>query len=296
MATITGSNSNDNNTWQGWPWEVFYQQLNGSGSADSMYGKAGSDLMRGNGGADNMYGDLNANGSMDWFTFAGDDTMHGGAGNDSIWGNDGNDTLYGDADQDRLYGGNGNDILHGGTHADQLCGGDGNDELYGDAINATGYVDTLDGGDGSDYLSGRAGDDQLYGGRGDDRLVGGAGKDYLTGIGIFDQIRVDGVGLFSETDTYWGGGGSDTFSVSGFSGSYLDKAIIKDWNVGGAQDKLEVESASNIRVYQASAVNTMAVFHATVSNGGTTEDLLAVITSSTLSGQALRDNILANLV
>lgn len=301
MATITGSNSNDNNTWQGWPWEVFYQQLNGSSSADVIRGRAGSDLMYGNGGDDKMYGDVNADGFMDPFTFAGDDTLYGGAGNDTLWGDAGNDKLYGDADRDLLYGGDGDDTLHGGAHADFLYGESGNDELYGDALNATGYADTLDGGDGNDYLSGRNGDDMLLGGRDHDQLVGGAGNDVLDGFSMF-AIRVDSVSspidlFMSEVDTLTGGTGADRFVATNYDRyGARDKAVITDWNVGSQQDKLDVIRIASIQVFQAETSNKMAVFEVTVNNGSTTQELIAEITSDTLSGQALRGNILTNLV
>lgn len=306
MATITGSNSNDNNTWQGWPWEVFYQQLNGSSSADVIRGRAGSDLMYGNGGDDKMYGDVNADGSMDPFTFAGDDTLYGGAGNDTLWGDAGNDKLYGDADRDRLFGGDGNDTLHGGSHADTLFGDKGNDELYGDALNATGYADILDGGDGDDYLSGRAGDDRIFGGRDHDQLIGGAGNDLLDGFNIsgageesirFDSLNVIMFVIWSEIDTLTGGAGTDTFSAIDYDRyGARDKAVITDWNVGGEQDKLDVSRPASIQVFQAETSNKMSVFEVTVNNGSTTQELIAEITSDTLSGQALRGNILTNLV
>jgi Ca2+-binding RTX toxin-like protein len=55
--------------------------------------------------------------------------LDGGAGNDTINGGDGNDTLMGGGGNDILTGGTGNDLLMGGGGNDILTGGAGNDRF-----------------------------------------------------------------------------------------------------------------------------------------------------------------------
>jgi Ca2+-binding RTX toxin-like protein len=88
MATLNGDN-NDN-------------IIDGTTSADSIYG------------------------------FDGDDILSGLAGNDALYGGDGNDELSGGDGADTLVGGAGNDYLHGEAGADTylFSQSDGQDEIY----------------------------------------------------------------------------------------------------------------------------------------------------------------------
>jgi hypothetical protein len=102
----------------------------------------------------------------------------------------------------------GADTWTGGSLADTITGGDG--------------VDTLSGRGGDDLISGDDGDDNLYGEGGDDRLLGGAGLDELLGgFGrdeLFGGAADDVLYIFADDvagETYDGGAGTDTLSISG---------------------------------------------------------------------------------
>ncbi|MGJ5633957.1 beta strand repeat-containing protein [Nostoc sp. CALU 1950] len=118
MATINGSNFNDNNTFNGVPF-AFRPALNGivdpvfvfpglliPDAADTINGLNGNDI-------------LNALGT--------NDTLNGGAGNDTLNGGAGNDSLDGGSGNDSLNGGVGNDIFKGSQGNDNINGGDGFD-------------------------------------------------------------------------------------------------------------------------------------------------------------------------
>ncbi len=96
MATITGSNGNDN--------------LAGSKKDDVINGLDGDDFIDGD---------------------KGDDVIDGGDGDDTLFGGRGADTLLGALGNDLLDGGDGDDIVDGGDGDDTLSGGDGADTLTG---------------------------------------------------------------------------------------------------------------------------------------------------------------------
>jgi Ca2+-binding RTX toxin-like protein len=279
MAILHGSNNNENNTRQGfWPFDVFISQLDGSGSDDEIYGLAGDDIILGNAGDDVIYGDRSSS-SRASIGFHGRDTLRGGSGNDVIHGDGGDDQLYGEADNDQLFGGDGNDRLYGGSNSggiDRLFGDAGNDLLYGDDSETVG------------------GTDHLFGGSGDDKLYGRAGNDLLQGQSSSSLLSV------FEKDELTGGLGTDTFVVSGLyrHGGNNDYAAIKDWNQGGAQDRLDVANPNAVQIFAVDS-NTFNVYQVTEVGGffgGTSSELVARIDSNVLSGQALFDNISANLV
>ncbi|MCP2728603.1 calcium-binding protein [Limnofasciculus baicalensis] len=118
MATINGSNFNDNNTVNGIPF-IFRPALNGI--------------------IDFPFLDL-------------PDTINGFDGNDILNALGTNDILNGGNGNDSLNGGNGNDSLNGGLGADKMNGGDGSDtyivdnvgDVVGENFNdALGGVDTV---------------------------------------------------------------------------------------------------------------------------------------------------------
>ncbi|HLQ17819.1 MAG TPA: calcium-binding protein, partial [Tabrizicola sp.] len=163
--------------------------------------------LEGSGSSDTLIGDAQAN---QLIGMESNDRLEGRQGSDSLFGGDGNDTLAGDDGADRLDGGAGVDfasyesnpaairidlltpslttgdaagdiftsiegfILTG--FADSFAGNDLADRAMGGVGN-----DTLTGRGGSDWLSGGAGNDALYGGEGEDTLLGGAGSDRLEG-------------------------------------------------------------------------------------------------------------------
>lgn len=273
MALIHGTNFSDNNTRQGiWPFDAVYDQINGTGSADTIYGLAGKDIVYGGGGNDVIYGDRSSS-TRASVGLQETDRLYGGAGNDRIYGDGGNDYLYGEAGNDALYGGTGHDYLYGGAGVDYLYGDDGNDVLYGDDSETSGGTDFLYGGSGNDSLFGRAGNDVLQG-----------------------QTASSLTSAF-EKDSLTGGLGSDTFKVAGLyrHGGDFDYAHIKDWNAGGSQDRLDTID-SNVTLFQVDA-NTFKVYQSAPSVlGGLSQELVALVDSNVLSGQALRENIMSNLV
>ncbi|MFN4144040.1 calcium-binding protein, partial [Aestuariivirga sp.] len=189
-----------------------------------------------------------------------DDTFYGKGGHDNIVTNGGNDIAYGGDGRDSLvsnsvdpqegvkfYGGNGHDILNGGSGADWLEGGTGDDWLWGK--------------DGDDTILGGQGDDNIHGGDGKDTIDGGEGAsdvlyytfstsgvtvDLQTGKGsggeaegdIFSNIEIvfgstydDVLRGDDKANTLYGGaggndwlegrGGSDRYSVTGYTGGHV---------------------------------------------------------------------------
>ncbi len=281
MATIHGTNLNDNDTIQ-FPLGFVKRVQNTASltSSDGLYGYAGDDIIVGDGGDDVMYGDRSSS-TVVSLGFHGSDRMFGGTGNDQLYGDGGNDFLYGQSDNDALFGGDGRDQLFGGSNS-----GAGIDYLYGDSGNDTLYGDDSETGGGVDYL---------YGGSGDDKLLGRAGNDLLMGQAVSSSLS------YFEKDELTGGAGSDTFVVSGLyqNGRGNDYADIKDWFHGRTQDRLDVASPNGVLLFQVGP-NTWDVVQTVRSSGlfGDTfsSDLVARVTSGTLSGQALADNIQANLI
>ncbi|MCG8049254.1 MAG: cadherin-like domain-containing protein [Candidatus Thiodiazotropha taylori] len=98
-----------------------------------VVGTPTDDSLNGSSSADGLWG------------LAGDDTINSYSGNDVAYGGSGADTIYGQSGADSLYGGSGNDYLYGGSSTDSLYGGDGDDVLYGGNS-----VDTMEGGAGAD--------------------------------------------------------------------------------------------------------------------------------------------------
>ena len=159
MAIITGTNGDDQ----------YPRELEGTESADQIFGLAGHDVLIG---------------------FGGNDTLEGGAGADQLFGSNGFDHasyrgsgqgvyidlrtgtgFSGDATGDTFYGIEG---VIGSAYSDQVLGTDGRNILRGEG--------------GSDLLKGYGGTDQLFGGKGSDSLVGGAGADELRGDAGFDYV------------------------------------------------------------------------------------------------------------
>ena len=197
MATINGTEFNDNHTFNGVPF-VFRPALSGiidPGFINTPLGPV--------------------------FTLDLPDVINGLAGNDILNALGTNDTLNGGTGNDTLNGGGGNDFLNGGTGADSMAGGTGNDTYVVDSIFdvvtelAGGGIDTIrssvsrtlganqenltltgianingtgnnlnnviTGNSGANTLSGGTGNDTLNGGSGNDRLDGGSGNDRLDG-------------------------------------------------------------------------------------------------------------------
>jgi Ca2+-binding RTX toxin-like protein len=184
----------------------FADTLAGDGGANLIAGGLGNDAIAGGAGDDILLGDglvtitIGNNGSGAITTYndvaglyelpSGNDVLEGGDGNDTIDGGGGTDTAsYASATGGvqvfltALGGGSsgaaGDDTL---ISIENVTGSGHNDVISGN-LNAN----TLDGGDGHDLLRGQAGNDALLGGNGDDFLNGGLGDDMLTGGAGWDR-------------------------------------------------------------------------------------------------------------
>ena len=157
-----------------------------------------------------------------------DEDIFGKDGDDTIYGNGGNDILIGGAGADSLYGGDGNDRIvidefdifwSGGAGIDTLVYTGGVSKQYALAQDAFEHAEFGSGGDtiwgtsGANHIDGGAGDDFLFGYAGNDILVGGAGSDSLQGGDGDDRIVID------EFDSWYSGGaGIDTVVYLGGAG------------------------------------------------------------------------------
>ena len=154
------------------------------------------------------------------------DVIRGNAAANRLWGRGGDDTLYGSSGDDRLYGEAGRDRLFGDSGNDVLVGGDDDDEL-----NAGTGKNLLIGGAGPDRLKGSTGEEILIGGKtaydaDDDALLALLAEwtsraswstriDHLTnGGGLNGSVVLGRDGTLCDdldSDTLWGGSGSDWF-------------------------------------------------------------------------------------
>ena len=127
-----------------------FENLIGTGGAETIKGDANNNILGGGGGNDILYG------------YGGDDTLYGnGKRHSSDYGSDdqnvtGNNTLYGGAGNDTLVGGYHDDILDGGTGTDTLTGGNGVDTFVirtGDGSTTLANTDVItDFQDGTDLI------------------------------------------------------------------------------------------------------------------------------------------------
>jgi Ca2+-binding RTX toxin-like protein len=239
MATITGTNSNDNNTFNGPFFPFFFKRaLIGTGANDIIKGLAGNDILVGQ---------------------AGDDSLDGGSGADTMFGGLGNDTYVVDNPGDlvgELPGGGTDLVLSSVSYSlntpasfslppitgtfqnlaailPKFLGGLGSEylpylgltsftltpqlienlTLTGttgfENIDGTGNAldNTITGNKGNNILSGLAGKDTIYGGEGNDTMDGGLGDDSLYGDKGNDSVLGD-----AGNDILYGGEGSDTMN------------------------------------------------------------------------------------
>ena len=245
MAIINGTNFNDNDTFQAvpfFPFIQFFSRLDGTSSADSIFGLGGNDILNG---------------------FNGNDLLDGGTGVDTMNGGDGNDTYIVDNVGDLITGEIDDSI--GGT-ADlvnasvtytlvaamenlTLTGAaaiNGTGNAKNNVINGNGANNTLDGGAGADTMNGGDGNDtyivdnigDLISGEFDDALGGTAdlvnasvtyslvaamenltltGAAAINGTGNAKNNVINGNGAnntlngLAGNDTINGGSGSDTY-------------------------------------------------------------------------------------
>ena len=223
-----------------------FENLSGSGTADTLTGDGGDNILAGEGNADvlsggagndQLYGDgyvnLDTHGTLlsgpitlftDLGAVGGDDLLEGGLGNDLLNGGAGTDTAtYAHASGGVIVnlnagtssGADGNDTL---SSIENLTGSEFNDNLTGNS-----GANVIDGLGGNDTLQGHAGDDTIYGGDGNDTINGDlgelntsvSGNDTIYGGNGNDTIR-SGLGndaMFggANNDLMRGGGGVDSF-------------------------------------------------------------------------------------
>jgi serralysin len=252
MATIYGSEGDDDGEWHWlpWPWPNFQPALVGTDEGDEIYGRNGNDELIGLDGDDYLDGE------------AGVDHMNGGFGDDVYVVDD-----YRDVTEDLVdyYDANGNPInagydivmsyvdyildlntlieeldliegsaatIGGGNELNNVIRGNSRDnDLVGDIGD-----DTLYGNDGDDVLFGDgddrgpeatvagsqgAGRDWLYGGADNDTLKGGDGDDHLYGGSHGDSLFGG-----ADNDVLDGGTGGDKMrGESGDDKYYVDNAL-----------------------------------------------------------------------
>ena len=260
MATINGSNFNDNNTFNGFPF-IFRPALSGvvdpgwtlmngvpflsPDLADTINGLDGNDILNALGTNDTLNGGngndtLNGNGGNDALNGgAGSDILNGGTGFDTMAGGSGNDTYYVDHSADTITeaAGMGTDAVYStATYSFNVLGREGLDHLYltgtatiNGAGNALGNViigndanNTLWGLDGSDNLNGGVGNDTLYGGNGNDTLNGGIGNDSMVGGAGDDNYSVNSIGDI-------------IFEAVGYGNDYVTSSVTYSLNTPGRE-------------------------------------------------------------
>ena len=256
MATINGTNFNDNNTVNGNG--LFHPTL--VGRVDPGFMIINGLLVFTNDLPDTING------------FDGNDIINALGTNDTLNGGNGNDTLNGNAGNDIINAGAGNDFLNGGTGLDVMSGGIGNDSYYVDSvtdtiteftnqgtdivfssvstdiqwlpsnvenltllgtatygdgnglnnlIRGTNNINYLYGHDGNDTLQGAGGNDVLIGGNGNDTLDGGFGSDSMFGGAGHDNYIVDKLDYYHPGDNTL-----DMDIVTETSGQGTDTVII----------------------------------------------------------------------
>ncbi|MBN8997703.1 MAG: type I secretion C-terminal target domain-containing protein [Rhizobiales bacterium] len=105
---------------------IVAEEIQGSGTDDTIYGEDTPDIIHGNEGNDRIYGEA---GNDTLYGDAGNDLIYGGAGDDVIYGGDGDDTLYGSGGDDTYYAGTGGNTITGGSDNDTYVYGGGDDVI-----------------------------------------------------------------------------------------------------------------------------------------------------------------------
>ena len=142
------------------------------------------------------------------------DTLNGGAGSDTMNGGTGNDTYVVDSASDIINDAGGIDTVSAAISY-TLQAGNGIENLTLTGTAGVGVGNELD-----NFITGNASANTLNGGTGVDTLVGGAGNDAYIVDGI-DDVVTEGLG-----------GGTDTVTFNGTSGTYLLGANIENLTLG----------------------------------------------------------------
>lgn len=174
-------------------------QIDGSSSADTLFGYAMDDVIAGNGNDDTIDGGTGTDHAVYYGNFAEYTvTYHAGPNyftiTDSNPYRDGQDTLYGV----EYFVFNDQTVSAASYGAPPPGppppGPPPPPPPPGQVIVGTDGEDLLTGGPGDDVLRGGAGDDRLFGGAGNDVLDGGTGADYMEGGAGADLYYVDDAG------------------------------------------------------------------------------------------------------
>ncbi len=206
MATVTGTNGD----------EQYPRELEGTQTADQIFGLAGNDVLIG---------------------FNGNDTLEGGADADQLFGSDGLDLAsYKSSPEDvtvflqDLY------AAGGDATGDTLSGIEGViGSAYGDLLYGAGESEILPGEGGNDNIGGFDGNDRIEGGSGNDYLGGGAGNDEIIGGEGNDTAAFSGANFVIADLVSGTAGGSLTVGSDRLAGvENLEGTIYNDRLAGGA--------------------------------------------------------------
>lgn len=214
-------------------------RINGTASADLLFGTLANDSLYGLGSNDTLYGN---NGDDLIYGGAGSDRLDGQGGNDLLEGGEGNDFLDDYAGTNSLYGGAGNDYLTGRNGVGNILdGGAGNDSIF---IADQGAV-VIEGGSGKDNISfgttaATDGTSTINGGGGNDRLRGGgnndvfvvdgavsvSGYDAINGLDGFDTLQAASAGTQIGLTSI---SGVELVTANGFSGVTIIGSTAQDY-------------------------------------------------------------------
>jgi Ca2+-binding RTX toxin-like protein len=183
--------------------------LSGGAGNDAISGGAGNDIINGEAGTDTA-AYLDATAAVTVSLSSG--TSSGGAGSDTlidienVIGSIFADTISGNNNANNLSGDAGDDTLIASAGNDALTGGSGSDTLLAiENLSGSSFADTISGNSNANNLSGDAGDDTLIASAGNDTLDGGSGSDTanynalgsVVTLGAFGVLRKGALGTDS---------------------------------------------------------------------------------------------------
>jgi Ca2+-binding RTX toxin-like protein len=239
-----------------------FENLTGSGFADTLTGDTGVNVIDGGNGDDVIDGGdgtavdtLDGGAGTNTLSYA---SLTGGSGvvvnlsTVSVSGGGGADSI---ASFLNIAGSTYSDVLTGDTGANVIAGGDGNDTLDGLA-----GIDVMSGGNGNDTLISDTGADTMTGDAGDDlfsmangefdageTIDGGTGTDTIS---MFNATTVDyTTGVLAGLETLSGSTGVDTVTMSAAQWSAFTVIDL----TGGATDKMVVLASGTANISGGSA-------------------------------------------
>jgi Ca2+-binding RTX toxin-like protein len=257
----------------------------GSANKDFIVGSSGDNVITGYGGADTIYG-MGGNDTI--FGGLGSESIDGGSGTDtinystasggvsvdlnssfatSIGGVSFTDTLV--SIENIVGSTSGNNVLGGNSLNNTIWGGTGSDTLWGGG----GTADVLYGGTGNDTFFGGVGTETLNGEIGNDTVdystsTSGVSIDLTTGVGINlagttfrdTLVSIEAITGSNQADqisgngTNWnihGGGGNDTFTLSGIGtldgGAGSDTLVFSGGDLHGVASQISNIEAVDLR-------------------------------------------------